>query len=267
MANNIFYMMGAPTWHPGFFCCYQTVVGFLNRCEQDPPVGYKVFFERGLYFDNAVGPNWWEYYFEPIESGQPGEIIEHVSDVEKSAWGTDAISIISRDRAAEIINRYIKPKSHIQSKIDNFVNKEFANHYVIGIHYRGSDKSSEAPRVSFETVRQEVLKAASNHPNYKIFVATDEQGFINYMKHTFGSKVVCTDARRSPNHEPIHHVKGEVVDNRYQLGEDAVIDCYLLSKTNILIRTQSNLSSSAANINPSLPVIDLNHAFYRAGLR
>ncbi len=267
MANNIYFQLGAPTWHPGFFCCYQTVIGFLNRCEADVPAGYKVFFERGLYFDSTVGPNWWEYYFEPIGSGQPIKIIEHVSDVEKSAFGTEVISTMSRGRAAEIINKYIKVKSHMQNKIDQFIQTNFDHNYTVGIHYRGTDKSSEAPRVPFDSVRDEIKKHISDKSSYKIFVATDENQFINYMRSQFGDRVVYTNAKRSAGNEPIHHNGGNMVDNRYMLGEDAVIDCYLLSKTNIMIRTQSNLSSSAANINPSLLVIDLNHAHYRVGLR
>lgn len=265
--SDIYYFFGAPTWHPGLYCCYQSLVGFLDFCEQDPPVGYKVFFERGLYLDTSVGLNWWEYYFEPIESGTPGEKTEHISDVMKSKWGTDAISTISRERASEIIHRYIKPKKHIQDKIDLFIKNEFKDNYIIGVHFRGLDKSSEAPRVPYEVFRDKIQEVIGTRTNYRIFVATDEQLFLDYIVKCFGGRITYTLSRRSKDHEPIHHIHGEQVENRYALGEEAVIDCYLLAQTDILIRNQSNLSSSAANINPKLPVIDLNKALYRPGLR
>lgn len=268
MASDLYYIMDALGWNPGFFCSYQSAIGFLNFCEQERPAGFKIFFEKGLYFDDTVGPNWWEYFFEPIEFGEIKENykIEHVGDMLKSHWGTESISTMTKERAHEIINKYIKVKAHIQTKIDQFVRAHFHNNYVIGVHYRGTDKSSEAPRVPFGTVCSEIQKYIGNN-DYKIFIATDEQSFISHVISQFGEKVVYIDAIRSLGHEPIHHSAGNPVNNRYRLGEDAVIDCYLLSKTNIMIRTQSNLSSSAANINPLLPVIDLNRAHYRAGLR
>lgn len=268
--NNIFYHLDALGWSPGFFCSYQAVVGFLNFIEQQPPpIGYKVFFEKGLYFDINVGHNWWEYFFEPIKSGDESDfaIVDHPGDMLKSRWQTEAISSISRERAGQLIQKYIKIKPLIQKKIDEFVRVNFLDRYVIGIHYRGTDKSSEAPRVSFDAVALEVKKhlyqnLLLNKPNVAIFVATDEIQFIHYMRHKFGNAVIYTNAQRAPDdHLPIHHIGGfpNHLRNRYLLGEEAVIDCYLLSMCNVLIRTHSNLSSSAANINPGLNVIDLNH--------
>ncbi len=263
-----FYVMDALGWFPGFFCSFQSVIGFLNFCESRPSdefAGMKVFFEKGLYFDESIGPNWWEYYFEPISVGEitADTLVEHVGDMIKSQWGTDAISVISRERASQIIKKYIKVKPHIQNKIDA-VCKCLEGHYIVGVHYRGTDKSSEALRVDYSKVKEAI--EFRNHKDCKIFVATDEHEFIKYMKKEFGNKVVCIDAIRSSDHEPIHHVGGNLMENRYRLGEEAVMDCYLLSKANLLIKTQSNLSSSAANINPLLEVVSLNQP-YRVGLR
>jgi hypothetical protein len=270
MAADIFYHMDALNWRPGFFCSYQAVIGFLNFCEQEKPTGFRVFFEMGLYFDPAVGPNWWEYYFEPIEVGKPTEntVIEHPGDMIKSYWNTEAISTISRERAAELIRKYIKVKRPMQEAIDQFVRANFDGHYVIGIHYRGTDKSSEAVRVPYERVRGEVMKYAMEHPNYKVFVATDEQGFVSYMKSQFGSNVCCINAHRSNDiGTPVHHKDGNPVSNPCPLGEEAVMDCYLLAKSDVMIRTFSNLSSSAANINPNLPVVNLNQQHYKKDLQ
>lgn len=261
-----YYIMDALGWSPGFFCSYQAVIGFLHMIENDGNSGYQVFFEKGLYLDPSVGPNWWEYYFEPIYSGPPSQdvIVDHPGDMLKSKWNTDAISNITRESAAYFIKKYIKVKPALQIKIDEFVKNKFGQH-TIGTHMRGSDKSSEAPRVAYQNVLEEVQKQL--RPNSVVFVATDEQAFIEFMKSKLGSRVVCTDAIRSKDHEPIHHKDGKPMSNPYKLGEDAVLDCYLLSRCDVLVRTFSNLSSSAANINPTLQVIDLNRATYCEGLR
>jgi hypothetical protein len=264
--NKSYYTLGAPSWFPGFFSCYQVVVGFLDYCENTNPLGYRVKFEKGLYFDSSVGNNWWEYYFEPINNGNYSE--EHnknICDSLKSQWAIDAISSISRNRACKIITKYIKLKSHIKQKIDNFKSINWNSSHIIGVHYRGTDKSSESIPCSYEHVKN-VIKNYYIDNKSKIFVATDENEFVHYLISIFGFKNVCFyDSIRSYNNSiPIHHIpeknggENQVLNNRYKLGEDVVIDCYLLSMTDILLKTQSNVSSSACNINPNLQYIDMN---------
>ena len=47
----------------------------------------------------------------------------------------------------------------------------------------------------------------------------------------------------------------------FQKGEDAVLDCLLLSRCQVLIRTASNLSQCSALINPDVPEIALNRGY------
>lgn len=53
---------------------------------------------------------------------------------------------------------------------------------------------------------------------------------------------------------PIH--KSNV--NPYESGKAAILDMILLSKTNLLLRTSSNLSLWSTYMSPDLPVIELN---------
>ena len=49
----------------GLFSNFATVIGLLHEteCEGLSPV---VNFDQGPYLDPSIGPNWWEYFFEPI---------------------------------------------------------------------------------------------------------------------------------------------------------------------------------------------------------
>lgn len=255
--RNIYYVMDALSWNPGFFCSFQSVIGFLKFVEEERPLGFKVFFEKGLYFDHSVGPNWWEYYFEPINYGQIKDDTEinHIGDMLKSKWSSEAISIISREEASLLINKYIKLNANLKSKVDSFKSRFTTK--MIGVHYRGTDKSSEARRVSYNEVSNYIKSIICKGDN--IFVATDENMFIKHMVNVFGNIVMYTDSIRSDDDgKPIHHSDGQSTKFAYKLGEDAVIDCYLLASCNTLVKTFSNLSSSAANINPNMNVINLN---------
>ena len=75
------------------------------------------------------------------------------------------------------------------------------------------------------------------------------------MHVRFPGQLLVRDMFRSRDGRPIDVVN---TDNNYQKGLDAVIDCLLLSRTQFLIRTASNLSLCAAMFNSRVPDLLLN---------
>ena len=90
-----------------------------------------------------------------------------------------------------------------------------------------------------------------------VFVASDEQKFIEFMKESINYvPVYCNnDHCRSSNGQPIH--KSEK-GGGYEKGEDALVNVLLLAKCSTLIRTTSTFSAWASIFNPNLKVILLN---------
>ncbi len=74
------------------------------------------------------------------------------------------------------------------------------------------------------------------------------------MRQKFGGAVITYSTCRSNDMAPLH-LK---LSNNYLHGEEAFIDCLLLSKGDVLIRTSSNLSLWSTYFNPIMPVIALN---------
>ena len=217
-----------------------------------------VYLNYGPYLDPQIGPNWWEYFFEPILLGDYTETPVEVLDYAKSinwAWAVVRDSV-DRQRDYDLIQRYIRIKPHIQAKINNFTKQNFENNFIIGVHYRGTDKFiAEAPFIPFAHMITAIQKAIdaitpTYGSNYKIFVATDEDCFLKYIQSIFSCPIIYTNCPRSKDgtslHEGLHYCRN------YQKGEDAVIDCLLLSKSNFLIRTSSNLSFISERFNISL---------------
>ena len=89
--------------------------------------------------------------------------------------------------------------------------------------------------------------------NIKIFVATDEQPFLEYLNAANPGKIIFYDALRSTDGQA--YTTLEKVQN-YK-GEDAIIDCLLLSSCNLLVKTSSNLSLCSSYFNPDIPVLHL----------
>lgn len=240
----------------GFFAEFNVVLAALDLYEKGECSGIKVdYASHGLYYEHSRGKNFWEYYFKPIEIGNKNNVpIMFLPEPATLAIRTRFS--MSLERANMLIGKYIKVKKNIQNKVDVFCQNNFLNHFVIGVHYRGTDKYTEAVRLSYEEVVQEVSKFIQEKQpkNYRIFVATDEHQFVEYISTKFPGKIITTNAIRSKTGTPLHVSHG----NRYQKGEDALVDCLLLSRTNFLFRMASNLSYASQQFNPLLSVKELN---------
>lgn len=236
----------------GMFSIFQEVISLLQHYEKGFFKYIKVdFAKEGQYYDPNHGPNWWEYYFEQISHN-------HQSQDTKEFYYIDSMKIQfcnSRQYCNYLMEKYIHIKPHIQDKINSFI----ANHFkdaeiVIGVHYRGTDKIStrEAPRVPYAVVADTLKQQIENisNKNYLIFIATDEMDLVHYLNEVFPGKIcVNMEAHKS--------------NSNYEKGVNALMDCVLLSKTALLIRTDSNLSLVSSYFNPQVPVIELSKAFWQ----
>lgn len=214
--------------------------------------------KRGLYYDELKGANWWNYYFEPMEVGT-----KENAEIRPPSRGESIRAFceryhIARAEGAEIVKKYIRVRSEIQKKVDSFVQDYFQDFFIVGVHYRGTDKEQEAPKVEYENVFKSIEENIPLTLPYRIFVATDELPFLEAIQNRFPNQIICTDAHRTKGNTGVHYT---FAAPPYQLGEEALMDCLLLSKSDLLIRTSSSLSLWSTYFNPDLPVILLNQRF------
>ncbi len=263
-------------WGIGFFGDFLTALGALQLYEIKTVSGVSIEYGTGgTYYDPAKGPNWWEYYFEPVHVGdrENATILVSQQGVRIGDGDYDLARLtefnIYRKDAHALIKKYVHLKPHIKKKVKEIVKNTFGRGKVIGVHYRGTDKFVEDPLAPYEEVAQHVDNALAEFakkgsPRVKIFVATDEQKFLDYMTARYPSKVIFyQESIRSVDGRPVHTTP--VFDN-YKRGEDALIDCLLLSKTDYLIKTSSNLSLCSAYFNPSIPMVHASTRNWRAPL-
>ena len=261
--GNEFYIITAqhnPKW--GMFAAANQVLGQLHLFEtgQLPHVsGLTVDFDKyGLYYDPSCGPNRWTNYFEPICVGEREKAVTTYQTKQRSEKGSLHRCLMSREAAAKMVAKYIHIKPHIQKKIDTFIAQFFLDNYIIGVHYRGTDKIKEAPRIDYETVFTEIEKHIPQEKPYSLFIATDEIDFLEQARKRYLNRVIAIEAHRSNHLNLGTHFLHE---NNYILGEEALMDACLLAKCDLLIRTSSNLSLWSTYFNPDLPVILLNHRY------
>lgn len=242
----------------GMFAEFCAVLGALDYYEGGYHAGIKIDLCHGVYLDPEVGSNWWEYFFEPIHFGN-----ENASKYTFTLKDHFTLSYkgvqMPRLRAYELIQRYVKVLPHIQEKVDNYVSLNFENHFVIGVHRRGTDKGVEVPLVPYHKTIGAISSVINQlspeqRSSVKIYIATDDANFITHAVNIFGDLVIYNDFVRSSDETPLHYGNDARYQNNYQKGEEALIDCLLLSRSQHLIRPWSSLSIAADHFNPFIPV-------------
>ena len=245
----------------GMFAVFGSILGAINFYEKhiNEYSGLKIDLNSGRYLDIEKGPNWWEYFFEPIILGTEidNKYYFTLEEYWKLASRPDKYSSFS------LIQKYIKIKPHIQEEVNEFVNQNFKGKYIIGVHHRGTDKITEWPLVAYEKTHKVLIETIialkrADRKNLKVYVATDDQNFLNYLVERMPKTVIYSDFKRSSNATALHF-NPTIYENNYQMGKEALLDCLLLSKSNILIRPKSScLSSISTCFNPYMKVIELS---------
>lgn len=141
----------------------------------------------------------------------------------------------------------------------------FGNAFPIGMHYRGTDKSVEAPRVPAEAAiasARAALQAAraAGQRETVLFVASDEQAFVTAVRDQLaGERVVCLDgALRSAAGSALHK---SGLSAGARLAQEAMLDCLLLGQCRVLIKTASMLSAWSLILGESDHVVLLSQPF------
>lgn len=237
----------------GLFSEVAAAIGCLAEVDAHPELyaGMRVDFQdHGLYYEPARGTNWWSYFFEPLDLGTPASPVRLVPDWEHDAFADAIERGYPRADAARLVRAHVRVKDALVQDADAYWRESVGDAPAVAVHYRGTDKHEEAPRVPFEQVVDAVRAAAQPlATGWKLFLATDEQACVDHLARAFPGRVAARPIRRSTDGRPLHKAHGG-----YQGGCDAVIDCVLLSRGTRFIRTASNLGLVASFFNPDLPV-------------
>ena len=183
----------------------------------------------------------------------------------------DSYAIEEQRRSIESARSQLKStlplKPEINEEIELFVDRHFKGKHVLGVHYRGTDKEREAPRVPYETVVDAVRRYLAAYPEAVVFAASDESNFLDFLSVTllseYGKDLITANATilapfMGDFGVPAWHSDFSGGGSGYQRGREALRDCLLLSRVSFLIRTSSLLSAYAQILNPSLRVHILN---------
>jgi hypothetical protein len=249
----------------------------LTRVAEHSGARAIVYLGREVCFWEEAGYNGarnaWEYFFEPVSSLALADVGFSSVELEgpyspqlqeKLATRVNATNVYlwneigafglpnhttqeQLDYLVEAGRRYLRVRPVVKMRAEAFYKQHFRDH-VIGVHYRGTDKSTETPLLRSELYEQTIERLPRDS---QIFVATDSAVFLTGMQARYGSRVIATDAVRSMDHRPVHVTGGAAI------AEQGLIDALLLSRCSLMIHGPSNLPGGATIFNPSILRIDL----------
>ena len=169
----------------------------------------------------------------------------------------------SREYIGGLISKYIRINKKVSDKIDDFVDKHMDGCHVLGVHRRGQmdQRGAQGNKPSVRYLKR-VESYLQEKPDAKVFVATENWTSLNEFKNAFGDKVIYRDTFKSKDESLVFNVPLRTVQKYLakskphpggaRSGEEALIDCVLLSKCDYMLHGISNVGTAAGCFNPGL---------------
>jgi hypothetical protein len=256
----------------GLMSYFIQAVSNLNAIDNTSNKMYIKYDHDMLYLDSTrKEKNVWDYFFEQPFTFNDVEI-NHAKRV-KEVWFKDGLGVPPPRPSQEfykkaniLIQKYVRLKSNIEEKINNFlIENDLQDKKFLAIHKRGTDHHTMdaehllptiKPIISIDNFFKHTDEIIDNF--YKVLVCTDENNILDSFKKRYGNKIVCYDSIRSLDSRPIgiHYSIGQ--QNPYKMGEDIITEVYLMSKAHTLMRTVSNVSISVIMLNNVINVINID---------
>ncbi len=230
---------------PYIFSQLSTIIGVLDQYENNIYRGVKVDFGHdGTYYSRYKGNNWWEYFFNRLDIGDTTGECRRIPNYEKTILSCSLYEF-SVERAHELMQKYIEVKPEITAKVAAYQKEVFNDFFVIGIYYNKKDSSLYAmPEIPYKRIYDILLVHILQKSNLRIFVHTNDKRLYSFLKVKHPDLVFQYSQK----------VNFEINADE---GEHELINCLLLSQTDLLIRTPSSFSLTASQFNPHLSVVEL----------
>jgi hypothetical protein len=289
----------------GFFSLVFQAVGHAYLMEKTHSVCVVYFNRHCPYWSDAGyndSRNVWEYYFEPLSDRAiqdvfdiPLETLESLScdEFKQLAQNTrvtatnrypDVIEYWSpigigfeRTFVHGLLNKYVRIKPSLQHKLNEFCETQFLSRPILGVHYRGMEKTHGEAKDWVISRNAADLKAfylkemkryLQKHRSARIFVATDSQNFLDEARSLFGEAILFRKAARLEKSEEVVglHFSPTAKSHGPILGEEVLLDALTLSRTDFLIHGVSNVSNAALFFNPQLRHTDIEVRYGKTGM-
>lgn len=254
----------------GFFAVITAYLYILVHCETHNLTPYIRVTGRN-YRSPSHDRNWINNYFNvitPMTSEQRAKIdngepkVTKVKSINDLGYHKKYKDILTIEFAHHLMKKHLTIKDDILMEVDDFFNNTLSRGHTLGVHYRGTDKFVDAPRLSYDILFESITNYLRDNPQTtQVLLATDEPALIEYMKEHPLAKPLFNWASSQifPGGVAPHYAKDA---DKYILGREALLTCLALARCDYCIRTASYLSGFASVLNPALRSVMLNPIYH-----
>ena len=253
--DKVFYVIKR-TPGTGMFSNITFILNHLKICKKFNfiPIidmeNYPTIYNEKNTFKNTK--NAWNYYFESMNQfsldivyKSKNVLITNDKFFHFFSYNIDKDRELSNLLRNEIrLNKYLK-------KIYSNLHKNFTNKNILGIHFRGTSykRSAGHPLPATKQQMYELTrKIMKQNKVDKIYLATEEQNYLEFFKKKFGEKLIYLNSSYRSNKNDAFKIYSRNL-HRYKLGREAIIEAMLLSSCKYFIYLCSNISSAAIGFN------------------
>lgn len=225
---------------------------YSNKIKRIPIVDMENFPN----FNSEVKPinnteNTWLYYFEPLSKYKLKDVYNssNVKFSDDKLIKNNFRYIDNKKRYIKLFDKYkktIKIKPAIKKQVSNFTKKNFQNKKILGVHWRGTDYKY-LPNHPLPPTEKQIFRLIDNLLlNYrfeKIFVITEEQGYLEKLRKRYKNKICFYNSFRSNNSNDF--LKNKRSKHKYKLGLESLIEVLIMSKVETMVGLMSNVSGAA----------------------
>ena len=168
----------------------------------------------------------------------------------------------------DVLRRNFAISDPLAQQLEAFKQAHFHGDFLVGLHYRGTDKIIEAPRIAYGDAvgaARRALQAAAASLNGRpvaLFVASDEARFVEFVRAELPEfrVIMVEETLRSASAQPLHQTG---TGQGLRKAQEALLDALLLGESDVLIKTASGLSGWAPILGKEMPIVILSESFER----
>ena len=235
----------------------------LNYCDRKGMTPY-VRFTNPLYAPNpASGDDWLTSFFvrkitpDYIASIDVGQYVPYNATLQTEL--DKYLGDPSVQELHDVFFRYMDVRQEFWDEARRFCATTKVGLQTLGVHYRGTDKRLETPRVGWDAMRAAVDRYLEQAPDANIFVATDEPEYLFFMRSIYGKdRVVDLDCKEIFTQSRAAHV---TPGDGYLKAKEALLTLLVLSMCGHCIRSPSHLSVWSKILNTDLDMTILTGGY------
>ncbi|MEL6540770.1 MAG: hypothetical protein AAFQ34_05145 [Pseudomonadota bacterium] len=250
-----------------YFARITGMFGQLSACIQAAEVAER-FDKRPVmrltsdnYRVSDGDPEWFATYFvnkadDDLAAARGKAFMRDGSDLPCGATYTNPAE------ARALFDRHYAVRPEFIEEVETFAGANSIGPRTLAIHYRGTDKYTEAPTQEMRDVLDRIARHVDTLDGVEnVFVASDVAPFVEATAGGVAGlpTVSLDDAVRSSSDIPVHTQSFHAANAA--MGRDALLNCLMLARCGWMCRTTSLLSAWSAIFNPDIKVAILNEPY------